>query len=128
MKKLLPILLLLLIGCRTIPQPVPVEPVVADNSHNEVHKEVVHDSIYVKVKEYIKGDIQYRDSIVYRWKYKEVKDTIRDSIPVFVDKPVPYDREVPKPYIPKIFIILSGIGVGTIVIVGIKTFKFFRFG
>ena len=106
MKKLLPILLLLLIGCRTIPQPVPVEPVVADNSHNEVHKEVVHDSVYIKVKEYIKGDIQYRDSIVYKWRYKALTDTIRDSIPVFVDRPVPYDREVPKPYVPKILYLL----------------------
>ena len=126
MKKIFPILLLLLIGCRTIPQPVPVEPVVADNSHNEVHKEVVHDSTYIKVKEYIKGEIQYRDSIVYKWKYKEVRDTIRDSIPVFVDRPVPYDREVAKPYVPKIFIILSAIGVGAIVVLGYRGIKIFK--
>lgn len=127
MKKIFLILLLFFIGCRTIPQPIPTEPVIGNNTHNEVKKEYIHDSIYVKVKEYIKGDIQHHDSIVYRWKYKEVRDTIRDSIPVFVDKPVPYEKEVPKPYVPKIFIILSSIGVGAIVIVGFKTVKFFRF-
>lgn len=127
MKRLLPILFLFLIGCRTIPQPIPTEPVIGNNTHNEVKKEYIHDSIYIKVKEYIKGDIQYRDSIVYRWKYKEVRDTIRDSIPVFVDKPVPYDREVAKPYVPKIFIILSAIGVGAIVVLGYRTFKIFKF-
>jgi len=126
MKKLLPILLLFFIGCRTIPQPIPTEPVVANNNHNEVKKEYIHDSIYVKVKEYVKGEVQYRDSIVYRWKYKEVKDTVRDSIPVFVDRPVPYDREVAKPYIPKIFIILSAIGVGAIVVLGYRGIKIFK--
>lgn len=126
MKKIFPILFLLLIGCRTIPQPVPVEPVVATDSHSEVKKEYIHDSIYIKVKDYVKGDIQYRDSIVYKWKYKEVRDTIRDSIPVFVDKPVPYKEEVPKPYVPKVFIILSAIGVGAIVVLGYRGIKIFK--
>lgn len=127
MKKLFPILLLFFISCRTTQVPIPTEPVVATDSHSEVKKEYIHDSIYIKVKEYIKGDIQYRDSIVYRWKYKEVKDTIRDSIPVFVDKPVPFEKEVAKPYIPKILIILSAIGVGAIIVVGYRALKIFKF-
>ena len=127
MKRLFLILFLFLVGCRTTQVPIPTEPVVATDSHSEVKKEYIHDSVFIKVKEYVKGDIQYRDSIVYRWKYKEVRDTIRDSIPVFVDKPVPYEKEVPKPYLPKIFIILSAIGVGAIVVLGYRTFKIFKF-
>ena len=70
-------------SCKQI-QYVPVEKVVTKDSI-VIQKE--YDSIEIKVKEYVAGDIQYRDSIVFRYILRT--DTIyknsRDSIPYTVE-------------------------------------------
>lgn len=59
----------------------------------EIHTEYVHDtlntrdSIYIYTREYVKGDTVYKDSIVYRdrWRDKIVETIQRDSIPYPVE-------------------------------------------
>jgi hypothetical protein len=79
-------ILLIIIGftsCKQI-QYVPVEKIVTKDSI-VIQKE--YDSIEIKVKEYVDGGIQYRDSIVFRYILRS--DTIyqshRDSIPYPVE-------------------------------------------
>ena len=51
---------------------------------------VLHDSIFIKVKEYERNDTIYRDSLVYQYVFRN--DTIRISN---IDS-IPYPIEVPK--------------------------------
>ena len=51
---------------------------------------VLHDSIYIKVKEYERNDTIYHDSLVYKYVFRN--DTIRVSN---IDS-IPYPVEVPK--------------------------------
>lgn len=63
---------------------VPVEKVVTKDSI-VIQKE--YDSIEIKVKEYVDGGIQYRDSIVFRYILRSdtIYKTERDSIPYPVE-------------------------------------------
>lgn len=47
----------------------------------------VHDSIFIHVRECIKGDTVYRDSIVYRdrWRTNTVRVEVHDSVPYPVE-------------------------------------------
>jgi hypothetical protein len=78
----------LLSSCRTI-EYVPVEKIVTKDSI-VIQKE--YDSVEIKVKEYVDGGIQYRDSIIFRYKLRcdTIYKTERDSVPY----PVPVVKEV----------------------------------
>lgn len=85
----------LLSGCKT--QLMPVPEVHIEYIHDTLQ---VHDSIHIHTREYVKGDTVYKDSIVYRylWRDKVVEAYKVDSIPypVKVEKIVAvrsgYDR------------------------------------
>lgn len=79
-------ILLIIIGftsCKQI-QYVPVEKIVTKDSI-VIQKE--YDSVEIKVKEYVDGGVQYRDSIVFRYILRSdtIYKTERDSIPYPVE-------------------------------------------
>ena len=72
------LLILILVGCKSRIQYVPIESV-----KTESRDKFVRDSIYLKelVRIYQRGDTIFRDSIVYKYKDKLIKDTVKvDSI------------------------------------------------
>ena len=77
------LLIVMLSACETIKY-VPVEKIVTKDSI-VIQKE--YDSIEIKVKEYVDGGIQYRDSIVFRYVLRcdTIYKTERDSIPYPVE-------------------------------------------
>lgn len=72
----------LLSGCKTQVVTVPEYHIVTQTDTISVH-----DSIIIKVRETVKGDVVYRDSIVYRdrWRDRIVKEQVRDSVPYPVE-------------------------------------------
>ena len=81
-------------SCKQI-QYVPVEKVVTKDSI-VIQKE--YDSIEIKVKEYVDGGIQYRDSIVFRYVLRSdtIYKTERDSIPYPVEVVKEVERSLNK--------------------------------
>lgn len=77
--------ILLLIGCKSKTIFVPVESVKA-----EYRDKYVRDSIFQKefVRIYQKGDTIFKDSIVYRYKDKLIKDTINIGDTIRIPFPV----------------------------------------
>ena len=73
---------LFLCGCKTQYVTVPEIHTVYSTDTLEVH-----DSIHVHTREYIKGDTVYKDSIVYRdrWRERKVEVATHDTVPVPVE-------------------------------------------
>ena len=69
-------------GCKT--QLMPVPEIRIEHIHDTLQ---VHDSIHIHTREYVKGDTVYKDSIVYRylWRDKVVEAYKVDSIPYPVE-------------------------------------------
>lgn len=57
---------------------------------DSITTKTLHDSIYIKVKEYERNDTIYRDSLVYQFVFRS------DTINVSVTDSIPYPVEVPK--------------------------------
>lgn len=117
MRKLIYIILLLcilsmVIGCRT--HYVPVE-----TTKTEYKDRLERDSIYFKelVRIYQKGDTVYRDSIVYKYRDRQVKDTVNVTDTIRAPYPVTETKEV---NILKnwqiLLMVLGGIAIGFIVV------------
>lgn len=94
MRNLIYIILLLcilsmVIGCRT--HYVPVE-----TAKTEYKDRLERDSIYFKelVKVYQKGDTVFRDSIVYKYRDRQVKDTVNVTDTIRVPYPITEIKEV----------------------------------
>lgn len=122
MRKLCFALLLLLPlcfeGCISPKEVVKYVEVPYEVTRTEYVSKIEYDSIYIKEREYIKGDTIYLTK--YEYKYKLKCDTIRDSIPC--PYPVYVDREVEKavPYTPKAYKALALIGVIALLLAIIK--------
>ena len=100
-------------GCKTQYLTVP--------EYHNVHQTdtlTLHDSIIIHVRETIKGDVVYRDSIVYRdrWRDRIVEKQVRDSVsyPVEVVKEVHtrsgYDKFVSWGFWSLLVLILLSVG------------------
>lgn len=94
MKKLFLFLIpFIIISCRTIEKVVEVPMEVVKTEYKDIYH---HDSIFQKeyVNVYVKGDTIFKDSIVTKYKEKQVHDTLitHDTIP----KVVPIEKVVEK--------------------------------
>lgn len=76
-------------GCKT-------QVITVPEYHTVIQTDTVNttDSIFIKVRETVKGDVVYRDSIVYRDRWRErvvekiVTDSVVKAVPVEVEKVV----------------------------------------
>lgn len=124
MRKLIYILLLscilsIVIGCKT--QYVPIE-----TTKTEYKDRLERDSIYFKefVKIYQKGDTVFRDSIVYKYKDRQVKDTVNVTDTIRVPYPVVETKEVNR--LKNWQIILMILGGAPIIYIGFRAILFIK--
>lgn len=112
-------ILSIVIGCKT--KYVPIE-----TTKTEYKDRLERDSIYFKefVKIYQKGDTVFRDSIVYKYKDRQVKDTVNVTDTIRVPYPVVETKEVNR--LKNWQIILMILGGAPIIYIGFRAALFIK--
>lgn len=109
--------ILLLTSCSPKYIEVPVETV-----KTEYVDKVKYDSIYIhdSIETLIKGDTVYKTKVLYRYKYKELKDTLIrvDTIPKVIIQEVVREKEVNK--LKWYQTVLIYLGLGSLLFLGGK--------
>lgn len=113
MKKLFLFLIpFIIVSCKTIEKVVEVPVEVVKTEYKDVYH---HDSIFQKeyVNVYVKGDTVFKDSIVTKYKEKQVHDTLitHDTIPKVVPIEKIVEKKVPQ-WWPVWLMLILGVVVG----------------